>query len=123
MKLIGTPGSRLSARLDSIALFVIFTLTALAGSSTLWSQTYPTQIGAESSDRPTGFIDAFKDQGRLTQSASGDAVPTDASGNPLSDGIVVGFDDRPVPAWAPPIDDPAQYQPNMSGTYTMSFTG
>jgi fibronectin type 3 domain-containing protein len=109
--------------LDSIAFFVIFTLTALAGSSILWSQTYPTQIGAESSDRPTGFIDAFKDQGRLFQDNSGNPVPTDASGNPLSDGIAVIFDDRPTPAWAPPIDDPAQYQPNMSGTYTMSFTG
>ncbi|MGD0733387.1 MAG: fibronectin type III domain-containing protein, partial [Terracidiphilus sp.] len=123
MKPFGIPANWLSIKLDSIALFAILTVTALAGSSTLWSQTYPTQIGAESSDRPTGFIDAFKDQGRLTVNGSGDAVPTDSSGNPLSDGIVVVFDDRPVPAWAPPIDDPAQYQPNMSGTYTMSFSG
>jgi len=115
--------NRLSFKFGNLAFIASFALAALAGSSTLLSQTYPTQIGAESSDRPTGFIDAFKNQGRLTQNSSGDPVPTDASGNPLSDGIVVVFDDRPVPAWAPPIDDPSQNQPNMSGTYTMSFTG
>jgi len=112
-----------AVRTGRFALFALFSLTALAAGPTLWSQTYPTQIGTEASDRPTGFIDALKDQGRLTVNASGGAVATDASGNPLSDGIVVVFDDRPTPAWAPPIDDPAQYQPNMSGTYTVSFTG
>ena len=123
MKLTAMSADRLSLQLDNFAFFLLFTLTALAGSSNLWSQTYPTLIGAESSDRPTGFIDAMKNQGRLTQNSSGEPVPTDSSGNPLSDGIVVVFDDRPVPAWAPPIDDPSQDQPNMSGTYTMSFTG
>ncbi|MGD0730582.1 MAG: fibronectin type III domain-containing protein [Terracidiphilus sp.] len=98
-------------------------MTALAASSTLWSQTFPTQIGVEASDRPTGFIDAFKDQGRLVADSSGNPVPTDAGGNPLSDGTAVIFDDRPIFAWAPPIDDPAQYQPNCSGTYAISFTG
>jgi hypothetical protein len=28
-----------------------------------------------------------------------------------------------VPAWAPPIDDPAAFQPDWSGTYRLSFTG
>ncbi len=125
MKLTWSSANRLSFKLDNIVFtsLALFALAALANCSTVWSQTYPTQIGAESSDRPTGFIDAFKDQGRLATNSSGDAVPTDANGNPLSDATVVIFDDRPVPAWAPPIDDPAQYQPNMSGTYTMSFTG
>ena len=125
MKLTSSSANRLSCKLDNIVFtpLVLLALAALASGSTAWSQTYPTQIGAESSDRPTGFIDAFKDQGRLATNSSGAAVPTDANGNPLSDATVVIFDDRPVPAWAPPIDDPAQYQPNMSGTYTMSFTG
>jgi hypothetical protein len=117
------PMSAPAGRTGRFAFFALFSLTALAAGPTLWSQTYPNQIGTEASDRPTGFIDALKNQGRLTVNASGSAVATDASGNPLSDGIVVVFDDRPTPAWAPPIDDPAQYQPNMSGTYTMSFTG
>jgi hypothetical protein len=112
-----------AGRTGRFAFFALFSLTALAAGPSLWSQTYPTQIGTEASDRPTGFIDALKNQGRLTVNANGDAVATDASGNPLSDGIVVVFDDRPTPAWAPPIDDPAQYQPDMSGTYTVSFTG
>jgi hypothetical protein len=93
-------------------------------SVTLWSQnTFPSQIGTEASDRPTGFIDAFKDQGRLVVDGSGNPVPTDVNGNPLSDGVVVVFDNRPAFAWAPPIDDPAQYQPDCSGLYTLSFTG
>jgi hypothetical protein len=119
MRVIGATGIRSL----SIVLFVLLGLTAFWGSATLRGQTYPTQIGTEASDRPTGFIDAFKDQGRLTVDSSGNPVPTDANGNPLSDGIVVVFDDRPTFAWAPPIDDPAQYQPDMSGLYTMSFTG
>lgn len=97
---------------------------ALQGWPPLWSQTtFPNQIGTEASDRPTGFIDAFKDQGRLVVDNSGNPVPTDVNGNPLSDGVVVVFDDRPTFAWAPPIDDPAQYQPDCSGLYTISFTG
>lgn len=103
--------------------FILLGLAAFSGHAALWGQTYPTQIGTEASDRPTGFIDAFKDQGRLTVDSAGNPVPTDASGNPLSDGTVVVFDDRPTFAWAPPIDDPSEDQPNMSGLYTLSFTG
>jgi fibronectin type 3 domain-containing protein len=111
------------SRLGNVFL-TILTLAVLSGSATLWSQTtYPTQIGVEVGDRPTGFIDALKDQGRLMSNSSGASVPTDANGNPLSDGIAVIFDNRPVPAWAPPIDDPAEYQPECDGNYTVSFTG
>jgi hypothetical protein len=106
------------------AFLILISLMALAGRSALLGQTtFPTQIGTEASDRPTGFIDAFKDQGRLVVDSSGNPVSTDANGNPLSDGIVVVFDNRPTFAWAPPIDDPAQDQPDCSGLYTISFTG
>jgi fibronectin type 3 domain-containing protein len=92
--------------------------------SSLWAQTtYPGQIGVEVADRPTGFVDAFKDQGRLFSDSSGNAVPADSSGWPMTDGIAVVFDNRAIPAWAPPIDDPEQYQPECSGTYSVSFQG
>jgi len=98
---------------------------ALAYCPSLWSQTYATQIGVEvGPDRVTSFMDAFKDQGRLFVTPDqSTTAPTDASGWPTTDGLVVVFDNRPVPAWDPPIDDPAQAQPNCSGTYTVSFSG
>lgn len=97
---------------------------ALNVSSTVRGQTtFPSQIGVEVEDRPTGFIDAFKDGGRLFINSSGNPVATDANGNPLSDGIVVVFDDRPFPEWLGYADDPAVYQPNVAGTYTISFQG
>ncbi|MGD0731538.1 MAG: hypothetical protein ABR956_09745, partial [Terracidiphilus sp.] len=117
-------GTRFSTKLGSIACLVALMLTALAACPALWSQTYQ-NIGVEAGpDRPTGFIDAFKDQGRFFVNAStGDLAPTDGSGNPTTDAMVVVFDNRPFSAWNPPIDDPAEDQPNPSGTYTISFTG
>jgi len=85
--------------------------------------TFPTQIGVEVADRPTGFIDAFKDSGRLFIDSNGNLLPTDANGNPLSDGLAVVFDNRPFPEWLGYADDPAVYQPNSAGTYTISFQG
>lgn len=35
----------------------------------------------------------------------------------------MSFDDRPEDAWLGSIDAPAQHQPDMSGTYTVSFIG
>jgi hypothetical protein len=104
--------------------FIAF-LTVLSGSASLRGQTYPAQIGVEAGpDRVTGFIDAFKDQGRLFLTPDqSTTAPTDANGWPTTDGIAVVFDNRPVPAWQPPIDDPAQNQPNCSGTYIVSFYG
>jgi hypothetical protein len=97
----------------------------MTGSASLRSQTFPAQIGVEAGpDRVTGFIDAFKDQGRLFLTSNlSTSAPTDSNGWPTTDGVAVVFDNRPVPAWAPPIDDPAQYQPNCSGTYIVSFNG
>jgi fibronectin type 3 domain-containing protein len=104
--------------------FVVLTFMALAGhGAALGQTTFPSQIGVEVADRPTGFIDAFKDQGRLFVDSSGNPLPCDANGNPLSDGIAVVFDNRPVPEWLGYSDDPAAYQPNSSGTYTLSFQG
>jgi hypothetical protein len=37
--------------------------------------------------------------------------------------LQVVFDERPYDAWAPPIEDPSDNQADMSGTYTISFTG
>ena len=70
---------------------------------------------------------AFVDYGKCfrpfqTLDGKSDA-PTDAAGYPTTDGKAVFFDIRPVPAWNPPIDDPAAFQPDWSGTYHLSFTG
>ncbi|MBI4910883.1 MAG: hypothetical protein HY820_45155 [Acidobacteria bacterium] len=68
----------------------------------------------------------FADLGRVFrpfQRADGTRARIDESGWPVEDGSVVLFDIRPVPAWAPPIDDPAQFQPDWSGAYALSFRG
>ena len=44
-------------------------------------------------------------------------------GWPLVDCSVVIFDDRPIGAWAPPIDDPEQRQQNFSGVWSLSLVG
>src|SRR5262249_34222554 len=59
----------------------------------------------------------------FTQIGKGDPAPTDRSGWPTTDCQTVLFDIRPVPAWAPPIDDPEQFQPDWSGTYRLSLSG
>ena len=119
-----TIGIRSRAAFGSVPRRALFLSIILAAQATLWSQTYQ-NIGVEVGPaRPTGFIDAFKDQGRLFLNlAQNGNAPTDASGNPTTDGIAVVFDNRPFPAWNPPIDDPANDQPNASGTYTIAFTG
>lgn len=110
-------------RFSIFIAFVYLVLTGCFGRESFAQATYPGQIGVEVGDRPTGFVDAFKDQGRPFQDSNGNAVATDANGWPTADGIGVIFDNRAVPAWAPPIDDPSQYQPDCGGTYTMSFIG
>ncbi|MGD0732355.1 MAG: fibronectin type III domain-containing protein, partial [Terracidiphilus sp.] len=122
MQMIGA-AARLGARVSSIACFVTMTVTAILTSSTLWSQTFPGQIGVEAIDRPTAFMDALKDQGRLWVNNSGALVPTDSNGWPTTDGVICVFDDRPYSAWNPPMDDPAEFQVDMAGTYIISFQG
>jgi len=115
--------SRMFLRKGRFAFWIAALLVTLLA-PLVWGQTtFPTQIGVEVGDRPTGFIDAFKDQGRLFIDASGNSLASDANGNPLSDGIAVIFDGRPTPEWLGYADDPAVYQPDVSGTYTISFTG
>jgi hypothetical protein len=122
--MIGRKGTRSSTELGSPAHFVAILLMIVPGAPALWSQTFPTQIGVEVADRQTGFIDALKDQGRLFLNTALSAnAPIDSSGWPTTDGVLVVFDNRPVPVWTGTIDDPAQDQPNCSGWYTMSFNG
>jgi hypothetical protein len=52
-----------------------------------------------------------------------ESVPVDSNGWPLGDATTVLFDDRAVPAWSPPLDDPWGWQSPLNGTYLMNFTG
>ena len=73
--------------------------------------------------RTRAFVDLAKSF-RPFQTLDGKhEAPTDAAGWLTTDGQAVFFDIRPVPAWNPPIDDPAAFQPDWSGTYHLSFTG
>lgn len=72
--------------------------------------------------RAMEFVDAAK-TARPYDPLDGDSLSKDAHGWPLADAYTVIFDYRPVFAWAPPMDDPDGYQPDVSGTYKLSFTG
>lgn len=66
-------------------LLIVFRVHPLMFESALRGKTtFPGQIGVEAAERPTGFIDVFKNQGRPFQGHSDNPVPTDAIGNPLS---------------------------------------
>jgi hypothetical protein len=80
-------------------------------------------IGIEVAARPSPFIDLAKEARRFTNLSGTAPAPLDAQGWPTTDGQVVVFDERPFGAWAPPVDDPASFQPDMSGVYRISFTG
>jgi hypothetical protein len=47
----------------------------------------------------------------------------DEHGWPTTDASSVFFDVRPFGTWAPPVDDPDNFQPDWSGTYKLSFQG
>jgi fibronectin type 3 domain-containing protein len=88
------------------------------------AQTFPTQIGVEADCRGHGpFVDLAKTLRPFTIIGGGGNAPVDSSEWPTTDAETVLMDERPVPAWAPPIDDPAGYQPDESGTYNCSFIG
>ncbi len=92
------------------------------------AQTYRGQIGIELENPSEGSRSrAFVDLGRVFRPwapvPGNGTVPLDANGWPLSDASTVMFDVRPIPAWAPPIDDPQQFQPDWSGAYALSFLG
>ncbi len=50
-------------------------------------------------------------------------VAVDENGWPMGDSTTVLFDDRAVPAWNPPLDDPWGWQSPINGTYYLNFTG
>lgn len=112
MKMISI-GNGVSRILNLVSLVLV----SITNPSTLQSQTFPGQIGVEVDDRPLAFVNLQSEGQALI------GGPLDANGWPMSDCIAVVFDQRPIPAWAPPIDDPAQYQPDVSGTYLVSFQG
>lgn len=91
--------------------------------SNVSAQSYPGRIGVEVTDQPTAFVDAAKILRQFQLASNGAPAPHDANGWPASDAYTVLFDYRAVPAWDPPIDDPTSFQPDMSGTYKLSFNG
>lgn len=68
------------------------------------------------------FVDAMKTS-RRWEAIGGGEVKVDPHGWPLGDARTVVFDMRPAFAWAPPMDDPAGFQIDVSGTYHLSFEG
>jgi len=106
--------------LHKVCYAVILAVLLLSSAA---AQPYAGRIGVEITDQPTAFVDVAKVL-RQFQLASNEApAPMDASGWPTTDAYTVLFDYRAVPAWAPPIDDPVAFQPDMSGTYKLSFNG
>ena len=106
-----------------ISPLAIFVLCAGAA-----AQNFRGQIGVEIEEAGEGSRSrAFVDLGRVfrpwTLPDGATAAPIDADGWPTADAQTVFFDVRPIPAWAPPIDDPARFQPDWSGTYHLSFSG
>ena len=94
----------------------------------LSAQTYRGRIGGEvespvEGSRGRGFVDLGRGFRPWAPVSGSGTVPLDSNGWPLGDAQTVLFDIRPVPAWAPPIDDPAQFQPDWSGAYHVTFNG
>jgi hypothetical protein len=90
--------------------------------------TFPDKIGIEldglgDGSRSKPFVDLAKTLRPWMPATGSNPIPLDEHGWPTSDAATILFDIRPVGAWAPPIDDPAQFQPDWSGTYKMSFQG
>lgn len=114
---------RLAVATLAAALFAVnAAVTAVA------APPYAGRIGVElngigDGDRSKPFVDLAKTLRPFTRPGTGDAAPTDANGWPTGDAQTVLFDIRPVPAWAPPIDDPDAFQPDWSGVYHLSFQG
>jgi uncharacterized protein (TIGR03437 family) len=79
--------------------------------------------GVGDGTRAQVFVDHAKIHRPCTVINGSDRVAADSDGWPVRDAQCVLFDIRPIPAWAPPIDDPAQYQPDWSGVWSISFEG
>jgi hypothetical protein len=103
-----------------VALFMAFGLATAA-----WGQTFPGKVGVGLEGlggRGLEFVDVVKTT-RTFEAAAGGAVSMDADGWPNADARTVLFDMRPVAAWAGSIDDPTQYQIDVTGTYKLSLKG
>lgn len=100
-------------------MILVFSLLVAA----VRGQSYPGRIGVEVADQPTAFVDVGKILRRFQLASNNANAPADSNGWPTSDAYTVLFDYRAVPAWNPPIDDPVAFQPDMSGTYRLSFNG
>lgn len=92
------------------------------------AQPWPGLIGAGIGDGLEGsrskmFVDVARGHRPMGELGKSTAAPVDENGWPTTDASTVVFDIRPVPAWAPPVDDPEQFQPDWSGTYKLSFQG
>lgn len=82
----------------------------------------PIPQGAEFGGGPFLFTN-IADQTRAWALANGSTAPVDAAGWPMTDSWTVIFDERAVPAWAPPLDDPWGWQAPLNGTYAFSIAG
>src|SRR4051812_15685443 len=95
-----------------------------SGQTPASAQTYAGKIGVEADCRGAGpyvdLVKAIRPWGVIGGSTN---APIDSNGWPTTDAEAVLMDDRPLPPWAPPLDDPAGFQPNESGVYNCSFTG
>ncbi len=69
------------------------------------------------------FIDVMRTSRAWEKPDGSGPAKMDEHGWPLEDARTVAFDMRPAMAWAPPMDDPAKFQIDVSGTYTLRFKG
>lgn len=104
-----------------VLLLFAFIATAMA-------QSTPSKLGIEidglgDASRARPFVNHARLFRPCTAINGTARVPVDTSGWPTADAQCVMFDVRAIPAWAPPIDDPAQFQPDWSGTWALSFDG
>ena len=107
-------------------LRIIFSCALLAVGLNGFGQTYPGKVGVSleglsEGSRSRPFVDAVITSRAWSQLNGQRLAPVDAHGWPTSDAQLVLFDVRPAFTWAPPIDDPDAFQPDFSGTYSMSF--
>ena len=102
-------------------------LFAASGLLAQQAGTHPDKIGVDldapgAGDRARTFVDLAKTL-RPWTTAEQNPAAVDEQGWPTCDAMTVLFDIRPFGTWKPPIDDPAKFQPDWSGTYKMTFNG
>lgn len=105
---------------------VVIGLTAIGwANGSVRAQSYAGKIGISIEGvggKALDFVDLAKTSGPY-ELMNGGPAPLDADGWPRSDFKVLVCDHRAFGAWAPPIDDPAAFHLDLSGTYKLSFLG